>query len=548
MQFAKKKKGDQIRLTIEDLSTTGEGVAKQDGFIFFVKDTLIGDVVVAQIMKCKSSYGYAKVISYEKRSEHWMDPICPVARQCGGCQLQHCAYDEQLRYKQEKVLHCFVRIAGMKQETVQPLIEPIVGMDQPFYYRNKAQFPVQRDKNGIVQIGFYAKHTHVIIPTTTCYIQAKEQQKTLQVIRDFLQKYQISSYDEATHTGLVRHILIRVSFFTKEQLVCLVLNGTVLPYADRLVEQLTQIKEITSIGLNYQPEQNNVILGKEGTILWGNPYIIDRIGPIQYQISAQSFYQVNPIQTEKLYEAVARYANLQGTECVYDLYCGIGTIALFLAKQAKQVYGIEIVPQAVADAIENAKRNAIENATFLLGAVEDVLPKEELPKPDLVVLDPPRKGCAQSLLDTIVTLQPQKVVYVSCDPATLARDLKYLLQKGYEMIKAQPFDLFPQTAHVETVVLLSKLKTDKHIDVELEMDELDLTAAESKATYAEIKQYVLDKTGLKVSQLYIAQVKRKHELIERINYHLGEKESKVPQVPLEKEQAIEDALRYFKMI
>ena len=344
-------------------------------------------------------------------------------------------------------------------------------------------------------------------------------------------------------------------------MVCLVINAEKLPRADRLIKKLCVLDGMTSISVSPNTEQTNVIMGRTYQVLWGQGYITDYIGDVKYQISPLSFYQVNPVQTEKLYSLALEYADLKGGETVWDLYCGIGTISLFLAQKAGKVYGVEIVPQAIEDARQNARINGIENAEFFVGKAEEVLPEyyrrsewghgdDKLADAhaDVIVVDPPRKGCDSAVLETIVKMAPERVVYVSCDSATLARDLRMLCENGYELERVRVVDQFPMTVHVEVVCLLSKLKTYKHIDVELEMDELDLTAAESKATYAEIKQYVLDKTGLKVSQLYIARVKRKHGLIERINFNLGEKEPKVPQVPPEKEQAIENALRYFKMI
>lgn len=374
----------------------------------------------------------------------------------------------------------------------------------------------------------------------------------------------ITPYNEEKGNGTVRHILIRNGYHTNEIMVCVVINGKSLKNSEDLVNRLKVIDGMTSIMININTKKTNVILGDECKTLWGKSFIEDYICDIKYQISPLSFFQVNPKQTEKLYSKALEYANLTGNETVWDLYCGIGTISLFMASKARKVYGVEIVPQAIEDAKNNAKLNNIDNAQFFVGKAEEVVPAfyEELSKkaaagdeeakrginPDVVVVDPPRKGCEESLLETVVKMSPKRMVYVSCDSATLARDLKYMSEHGYKVEKVQAVDQFGNTVHVETCVLLSKLKSTKHIDVEVKLDELDLTKAESKATYAEIKQYVLDKFGLKVSQLYIAQVKREFGLIERINYNVGEGKNRVPQVTPEKRKAIVDALKYFQMI
>lgn len=374
----------------------------------------------------------------------------------------------------------------------------------------------------------------------------------------------ITPYNEEKGNGTVRHILIRNGYHTNEIMVCVVINGKSLKNSEDLVNRLKVIDGMTSIMININTKKTNVILGDECKTLWGKSFIEDYICDIKYQISPLSFFQVNPKQTEKLYSKALEYANLTGNETVWDLYCGIGTISLFMASKARKVYGVEIVPQAIEDAKNNAKLNNIDNAQFFVGKAEEVVPAfyEELSKkaaagdeeakrginPDVVVVDPPRKGCEESLLETVVKMSPKRMVYVSCDSATLARDLKYMSEHGYKVEKVQAVDQFGNTVHVETCVLLSKLKSTKHIDVEVKLDELDLTKAESKATYAEIKQYVLDKFGLKVSQLYIAQVKREFGLIERINYNVGAGKNRVPQVTPEKRKAIVDALKYFQMI
>lgn len=449
-------KNTECIITIEDITSDGEGIGRADGFALFVKDTIMGDVVKVKVMKTKKTYGYARLMEIITPSPYRVEPVCSVARQCGGCQLQHCSYEKQLEFKENKVKNCLERIGKLTDFE----LEPIIGMDEPFYYRNKAQFPVGKDKEGKIVMGFYAGRTHSIIDTPHCYIQAKENDKILPVIRNFMEQYNIEPYNETTHTGLVRHILTRVGYTTGEIMVCLVINGTRLPFAEKLVEQLTKIDKMTSITINTNKEKTNVILGNKIVTLWGTDYITDYIGDIKYQISPLSFYQVNPVQTRKLYQTALDYAGLTGEEIVWDLYCGIGTISLFLAQKAKQVYGVEIVPEAINDAKQNAKINNIKNAEFFVGASEEVLPQKyeesngEM-RADVIVVDPPRKGCDEALLETVVKMQPKRVVYVSCDPATLARDLKYLEENGFKVEKVRACDMFGNSVHAETVCLLT---------------------------------------------------------------------------------------------
>ena len=494
------KKNDLLTVTIEDMGHDGEGIGKVDGYTVFVKDTVIGDKVQAKIMKAKKNYGYARLVEIMEPSKDRVEPRCAYARQCGGCQIQALSYEKQLAYKQQKIENNLIRIGGFQKEEIP--MQPIIGMEDPYHYRNKAQFPVGCDKEGHLIAGFYAGRTHSIISNRKCYLGVEVNEQILNLVLAHMEAYDIPAYDETTGKGLVRHVLIRYGFQSKEIMVCLVVNGKKLPKAERLIEKLIQIEGMTSITISPNTRRDNVIMGDSYEILWGQGYITDYIGNVKYQISPLSFYQVNPVQTEKLYGLALEYADLKGDETVWDLYCGIGTISLFLAQKAKQVYGVEIVPQAIDDAKENAKINAIDNAEFFVGKAEEVLPEYyaeyerehngETAHADVIVVDPPRKGCDETLLETIVKMQPEKVVYVSCDSATLARDLKYLCANGYEITVCRGVDQFPQTVHVESIVLLSKLKSNKlkHINVELEMDELDLMAAESKATYEEVKDYV----------------------------------------------------------
>ena len=544
------EKNQEFTVSIEDISEDGAGIGKLDGYIWFIKDAVIGDVVRARAMKMKKNYGFARLMEILTSSEARVEPKCPVARQCGGCQLQAMSYEEQLKFKERKVKNHLLRIGKFKEDEIHML--PIMGMKEPWRYRNKAQFPFGLDKNGNIVAGFYAGRTHDIIECEDCLLGVEENKDILGIIKGFMRVHGIRPYDETTHKGLVRHALIRKGFHSGEIMVCLVINGKDIPAKEQLVEELCQVKGMTSISYSINQEKTNVIMGKEIVNLYGPGYITDNIGNVTYQISPLSFYQVNPVQTEKLYGTALEYAGLTGNETVWDLYCGIGTISLFLAQNAKKVYGVEIVPQAIEDARRNAALNNITNAEFFTGKAEEVLPEQyEKNKvyADVIVVDPPRKGCDQVCLDTILKMAPKRVVYVSCDSATLARDLKYLCERGYELRKVCPVDQFGMTVHVETVVLLSQQKPDDTIEIDLDLDELDATSAELKATYQEIKDYVLKEFGLKVSSLYISQVKRKCGIEVGENYNLPKTENaRVPQCPKEKEEAIKAALKYFAMI
>ena len=542
------RKNDLVTLEIEDCGIDGEGIGKADGFTVFVKDAVIGDTVTAKIIKAKKNYGYGRLMEVLKPSPYRVEPKCEFARQCGGCQLQALSYDQQLIFKTNKVKGHLERIGGF---TDIPM-EPIIGMDELFHYRNKAQFPVGRNKEGKIVTGFYAGRTHNIIENRDCALGVAENKEVLDRVIAHMEKYGIEPYNEATGKGLVRHVLIRYGYFTKEVMVCLILNGNKIPKEEQLVKSLCEIPGMTSITINVNKKRSNVILGEEIRLLWGQEYITDRIGDISYQISPLSFYQVNPMQTQKLYAKALEYADLHGEETVWDLYCGIGTISLFLAQKAKFVRGVEIVPAAIENAKENAKLNGLENTEFFVGKAEEVLPREYKKNgvyADVIVVDPPRKGCDETLLETMIEMNPERIVYVSCDSATLARDLKYLCARGYELRKVCPVDQFGMTVHVETVVLLSQQKPDDTIEIDLDLDELDATSAELKVTYQEIKDYVLKEFGLKVSSLYISQVKRKCGIEVGENYNLPKSENaRVPQCPKEKEDAIKAALKYFAMI
>ena len=495
-------KNDIVRVTIEDIGTEGEGIGKVDGFPLFVKDALVGDTIEAKILKAKKNYAYARVEKILEPSPYRVEPRCAFHRQCGGCQIQALSYEKQLEFKQKKVFNNLVRIGGFEEEFIGSVMEPIVGMEEPWHYRNKAQYPVGVDKNGKIVTGFYAGRTHSIISNTRCYLGDEGNQQILEIILAFMEKYNIEAYEEETGKGQVRHVLIRTGFTSKEIMVCLVINGRgkakkgeFIDHQDQLIEELIKIPGMTSISVSINTENTNVIMGKEIHLLWGSPTIQDVIHvrdmekegypftgqQLTFKISPLSFYQVNPVQTEKLYSLALQYAGLTGKETVWDLYCGIGTISLFLALKAKKVYGVEIVPQAIEDARENAVRNDIENAEFFVGKAEEVLPEyyekhgsrsEDVTKredvsvqkngdmlhPDVIVVDPPRKGCDKACLDTMLKMKPERIVYVSCDSATMARDVKILCDGGYELKRVRAVDQFGHTVHVESVCLLSKVQ------------------------------------------------------------------------------------------
>ncbi len=489
------QKNDLVTVTIEDMGNEGEGIGKVNGFTLFVKDAVLGDTVEARIVKNKKNYAYARLEKVVTPSPFRVTPACAYHRQCGGCQLQALSYQKQLEFKQKKIRDNLIRIGGFSPEYIDAKMEPVIGMEEPFHYRNKAQYPVGTDREGNVITGFYAGRTHSIIANTDCCLGASKNKDILEIILDYMRTCHVSAYNEITGEGLIRHILIRTGFTSKEIMVCLVINRNrtgspkgnknreYLPRQNELIQRLAEIENMTSVSVSINTERNNVIMGKEIHTLWGSPVISDTIHvrdmqkegypftgkELTFHISPLSFYQVNPVQTEKLYSLALEYAGLTGRETVWDLYCGIGTISLFLASNAKKVYGVEVVLQAVEDARENAKRNGICNAQFFLGKAEEVLPEfyekagkdfdsaADMLHPDVIVVDPPRKGCDEACLQTMLQMQPERIVYVSCDCATLARDLKVLCDGGYELKKVRGVDQFGMTVHVETVCLLSKL-------------------------------------------------------------------------------------------
>ena len=572
------RKGQEIKVRIIDIGMRGEGIGKlEDGYTVFIKDAVVGDYVRASIMKANKSYAYAHLDQILQASPHRVEPLCPVARQCGGCQLQALSYEQELVYKQNKVRADLIRIGGFPEEEIDSVMEPIVGMQDnptgPWRYRNKAQVPVGKNSAGRIVAGFYAGRTHSIIPMTDCMLGQEINKDIIDRVLTYMEIHKVPPYDEETGKGLVRHILIRSGKFSGQIMVCIVANGDNLPYESDLLEHLQNVPGMTSIVLNVNKERTNVILGRKLRTLWGRDEIEDTLHAydvtedgafvpaaeaVTFHISPLSFYQVNPEQTQKLYSLAMNYAHLTGKETVWDLYCGVGTISLFMARRAKKVCGVEIIPEAIENAKQNAARNGIKNAEFFVGKAEEVLPSYvqarkaagEDPDIDVICVDPPRKGCDSKCLQTILEIRPERVVYVSCDPATLARDLRILADGGYKLRKVRPVDQFGHTVHVEAVCLLSKLSGAKHhVSITLDMEEMDLTAAESKATYQEIQEWVQEKYGFHVSHLNIAKTKRKCGIIERKNYNLPKSEdSWSPETPKEKEEAIREAFKYFQMI
>ena len=598
------EKGQILEIKIEDMSAEGQGIGKADGFTVFVKDAVVGDVVKAKLMKVKKHYGFGRLTEITEPSENRMEPLCPYSSQCGGCTYSNLDYEAQLALKEKQVADKLTRLGGLEN----PVIRPIIGMeDEPFRYRNKASMPVSTGglitkKGGIVtpvhepRIGFYQAKSHDVVDVSDCLLQSEPAMAAAQALRQFMEEDHITSYDPRWEKGLMRHLIVRTAAGTGQVMVILVINGKGIPNAAKLVDMLDEAIynvpvyeegplagvefNLASVVVNINKKNTSQILGDECITIAGSPTILEEIGGLQFEISPLSFYQVNRDQMMKLYGKALEYANLQGGETVLDLYCGVGTIGLFCAAEMNRlassadatsqnpsppssgrVIGIESVKGAVVDANRNAVINCIVNARFVCGKAEEELPKMvsgkdlkdeslRITQSDVVILDPPRAGCEQILLETVVSVAPEKIVYVSCDPATLARDIRFLTENGYAFVEATPVDMFPWTGHVETVVLLSKGEIDsKKVRVEFSLEEMDMSEFQDGATYPQIKVYVLEHTGLKVSNLYISQVKRKCGIEVGKNYNLPKSEdSRQSQCPPEKEKAIREAFKYFGMI
>ncbi len=560
-------KNDRLTVRVTDLTTDGEGIGRAGAFPLFIKDTMPGDLVEVVVTKIKKNYGYGKALEILEASPDRIAMACPIARRCGGCQIQEMDYPAQLRFKTQKVMNNLQRIGGFPVRLLQDgeipessredaiPVYPCIGLSDPWRYRNKAQVPFGKDREGHLVSGFFAGRTHEIIPSEDCLLTPPEFAQIIHLIRKWMLEYHIEPYNELDGSGILRHVLMRKGFHSGEILVCLIINAEKIPHTEALSEALSgSIDGFKTLSLNINKTRGNTILGTVTKHLYGPGFIEDSLSGVNFRISPQSFYQVNPVQTEVLYSKALEFASLTGKETVWDLYCGIGTISLFLAQKARKVYGVEIVPQAIEDARINAKLNGFDNTEFFVGKAEEVLPAWVSQHPDetidVVTVDPPRKGCDEKCLETIGKMQPERVVYVSCDSATLARDLKILTGYGYRVEKVQPVDQFCQTVEVETVVLLSKLQRAKHhIIVRFDLEEADLTAAETKATYDEIRNWIQEYYGFHVTNLNIAKTKKKCGFTLRENHNLPKSEnSRSPGTTKEKEEAIMDAFRHFGMI
>ena len=537
------KKNEQHPLRIEGYGSAGEGGARLEGQAVFVKGALAGEICQVQLLKVGKSAAWGRVTQVLTPVPGRQSPDCPRYPRCGGCQLRHMTYAEELRFKRQKVQDALQRIGGWTGR-----VEKIHGAEAPDRYRNKIQFPVADGP----RVGFFRARSHEVIDAEDCLLQPLAATRLREAFKLWMERYQVPAYDERVHGGLIRHFYVRVN--QRGQSLCAVIaNGTDLPHQEELVQALRRAEpDLAGVVLSVNQEKTNVILGKTHRCLWGRDYLEDTLCGLTFRLSVPSFYQVNREQAEVLYGRALAFAGLTGRETVLDLYCGIGTITLVMARQAGRAIGAEVIPAAVEDAKANAARNGVTNAEFLCAdaaQAAQTLADRGL-RPDVICVDPPRKGLAPAVIDAIVQMAPQRLVYVSCDPATLARDVKRMEEQGYVLQRAEAVDLFPRTAHVETVVLLSKGEIDsKKVRVEFSLEDMDMSEFQDGATYPQIKEYVLEHTGLKVSNLYISQIKRKCGLEVGKNYNLPKSEdSRQPQCPPEKEKAIREAFKYFGMI
>lgn len=541
------KKNQVVETTITAMSSDGNGIAKVDGMVVFVPYTAVGDQLKVRIVKVQKNYSFGIVEEILEPSKDRIDDHCPVYKKCGGCAFRHISYEAELIHKAEFVESNLRRLGGL-----DPVMLPITPSPLVQGYRNKAQYPI-REHEGKIEAGFFAKRSHRVISCAQCDLQPPFFEKILEYTKQFLQENHISAYNEETGKGKVRHLYLRCGEISGEVMVCLVINSERMPHAQEYVDGLLKIcPQVASVVLNINREQNNVILGEKCVTLYGKDTIEDTLCGVKFELSPLSFYQVNRQAAEKLYQLAAQLADFRGDELLVDLYCGAGTIGLSMASKVRELVGVEIVPDAVENARANAKRCGVANARFICADAKEAAAQlaEENLKPDVIVVDPPRKGCEIEVLQAIAAMSPEKLVYISCNSASLARDCKELEQLGYHLVKAAPVDLFPRTMHVETVVLLSKGEIDsKKVRVEFSLEDMDMSGFQKGATYEQIKAYVLEHTGLKVSSLYISQIKRKCGLDVGQNYNLSKKEdAKVPKCPPEKEAAIIEALKYFGMI
>lgn len=530
------------RAHIDGYSSEGLGIARIDGQVVFVHGAVRGETCDVLVMKVLKNAAFGKIAALAEPSPARRQPDCPYYGRCGGCDFRHMSYEEELWAKRARVQDALTRIGG-----AEVTVEEILGAEQPLHYRNKSIYPI----SPAGEVGFYRARSHQVVHVEHCLIQKPEADALAQAVRDYIARFQVEPYNEATGRGLLRHLYVRTSC-RGESLTCLLVNGSRLPHEQELVDMLRAAAPgVCGVVLGENTRRGNAILGDRYRTLWGRDYLTDTLCGLELRLSVPSFYQVNHDQAQRLYEKALEYAGLTGRELAVDLYCGAGTITQVLARRARHVIGGEIVPEAIRDAEDSARRNGVENVEFLCGDASRLAAelRQRGLRPDVICVDPPRKGLAPDVVEAAASMTPGRIVYVSCDPATLARDVARFAPLGYHPVRACAVDLFPGTAHIETVCLLSKLKSKEHIEIEVKMDEMDLTSAESKATYEEIKAYVLEHTGLKVSHLYIAQVKQKYGIIERENYNKPKSENvKQPQCPPEKEKAITEALRHFGMI
>ena len=543
MDNGKPREGQLCRLVINGYASDGAGVARLDGMVVFVQGGIRGEACDVRLTHVGRSALWGRVEEVVNPSPARIFPRCLHYTKCGGCQFRHMNYAEELEAKRIRVEDALRRLGGAEIH-----VSAILGAEQVDRYRNKAQFPVAKGP----RIGFYRPRSHDVIDVDDCLLQGEAAARLRGAVKEWMAEYSIPAYNERTFTGLVRHVYVRTNRAGRS-LCCLLVNGRGVPREAELVRALRRAEpNLAGIVLGVNEKHNNVILGDSYRTLWGEDFLSDTLCGLTFRLSVPSFYQVNPAQTEVLYGKALEFAGLTGAETVLDLYCGIGTISLVMARKAGMVWGAEVVPQAVDDAIANARRNHIENARFLCadaGEAARYLEGEGV-RPDVVCVDPPRKGLAEDVVDTIADMGPERVVYVSCDPGTLGRDVKRFAGRGYTLKKAVAVDMFPRTAHVETVVLLSKGEVDsKKIRVEFSLEDMDMSEFQDGATYPQIKEYVLEHTGLKVSNLYISQIKRKCGIGVGKNYNLPKSEdSRQPQCPQEKEKAIREAFKYFGMI
>lgn len=540
-------KNQCFEMTCDAFGQDAQGVCRHEGMAVFVPGLLPGERALVRIVKPEKRYAFGRVEKLLEKSPSRAEPFCPIYKRCGGCVCQHMTYEASLAFKRQQVQDLLRRVGGLSIE-----VPPVWGMAHPFGYRNKGAYPVAQT-DGAPACGFFAPRSHdlVPLPENGCAIQGEDSAKATQAVLNWMRENSVPAYDEQTGRGLVRHIMTR-STTSGELMVVVVVTRADIPKASRLIELLrAAVPGLCSVCLSVNSRRTNVILGTDIHVLWGKSAMEDTLCGLRFSVSPLSFFQVNPQQTERLYGLALEYAGLTGAETVVDAYCGAGTISLLLAQKAKKVIGIEIVPEAIQNANENAARNGIANAEFHVGATEELLPKlvENGLRPDVIVLDPPRKGCDPAVLQAIIAAAPKRVVYVSCGAPTLARDAKLLAEGGYAAEKVQCVDMFCWTGAVETVMSLVQQNPDDIVKVGIDADELAVTKAESKATYGEIQARVKEQTGLNVTPLYIAQVKRKHGIIERECYNKAKSESaKMLICPPDKEKAIEDALRFFGMI